>query len=129
MSSADMEAIDFVTITDVAPYAGPHAIPGIRFRALRPALGVTAWGMNVLELDPGCEGYPTHDHVADGQEEVYLVLDGTIVLQIGDTERVLARGDAVRVPAGVTRKLVTKDAGATVLALGATPGKAYVVQG
>lgn len=112
-------------IEDIQPYQGPHAIPGIRFRALREALGVTAWGMNVLELDPGCEGYPEHDHVHDGQEEVYLVLDGSLVLCALDTETVLTRGDVVRVPPGVKRKLVTRASGATLLAIGATPGKAF----
>ena len=54
----------------MAPYDGPHAIPGIRFRAIASALGITAWGMNVLELDPACERYPQHDHEKDGQERV-----------------------------------------------------------
>jgi len=49
-------------LREVAPYDGPHAIPGIRFRAVASALGITAWGMNVLELDPACERYPQHDH-------------------------------------------------------------------
>ena len=117
-----------ITLTEVAAYTGPHALPGIRFRALRQALGVTAFGLNLLELDPGCESYPEHDHLAvmkDGQEEVYLVLEGSVVLQAEGTERVLAAGDAVRVPPDVTRKLVTRGEGATVLALGATPGRAY----
>ena len=46
-------------IKDIAPYAGPNAIPGIRFRAARQVLGVTAWGMNVLELDAHCTGHPS----------------------------------------------------------------------
>ena len=120
-----MDQITCKKIEDIQPYQGPHAIPGIRFRALREALGVTAWGMNVLELDPGCEGYPEHDHVQDGQEEVYLVLEGSIVLRALDTEIVLTRGDAARVPHGVKRKLVTRESGATILAIGATPGKVF----
>lgn len=121
-------AMDEITVTkieDVKPYQGPHAIPGIRFRPVRQALGVTAWGMNVLELDPHCEGYPQHDHTTDGQEEVYLVLEGSIVLRVGDAERELVRGDMVRVPPNVTRKFVTRDAAATLLAIGATPGAVF----
>jgi uncharacterized cupin superfamily protein len=112
-------------IKEIAPYAGPHAIPGIRFRGVRQALGVTAWGMNVLELDAHCEGHPEHEHTADGQEEVYFILEGKVTLRAGDKEHVLATGDMVRVAPDVRRKLVTGDCGAVVLAIGATPGKAF----
>lgn len=112
-------------ITDIEHYQGEHAIPGIRFRPARQAMGISAWGMNVLELDPHCEGYPQHDHVADGQEELYVVLDGCIVLVAEGREQTLKRGDMARVPPNVVRKFVTRDSGATLLALGATPGKAF----
>src|SRR5262249_21173997 len=59
-------------LTEIAPYAGPNAIAGIRFRPAARELGVSAWGMNVIEIDAGCEAYPEHDHVRDGQEEVYV---------------------------------------------------------
>lgn len=116
------------SIAEVAHYQGEHAIPGIRFRPVREALGVTSWGMNVLELEPGCEGYPEHDHVEimkDGQEEVYFVLEGSVVLLAEGRERVLRRGDLVKVPPNVRRKFITRKEAATLLALGGTPGKAY----
>lgn len=81
--------------------------------------------MNVIELDPHCNDYPEHDHLQDGQEEVYVVLRGTVLLQEGGREHKPAPGDLVRVPPEVRRKLVTQSEGATVLALGGTPGKAY----
>ena len=81
--------------------------------------------MNVLELDPHCSGYPDHDHASDGHEEVYVVLRGSIVLQAAGEERELSQGDFVRVAPDVKRKFVTRDEGATLLALGGTPGKAY----
>ncbi len=112
-------------IEDIEPYSGPGAIPGIRFRAARDAMGVSSWGMNVLELDPGCEGHPQHDHVADGQEELYVVLSGSVVLTWDDQERVLKQGQMARVPAHLQRKLMTRDEGATILALGGKPGAAY----
>lgn len=120
-----MEELTFASIEDIAPYEGPHAIPGIRFRAARQALGVTAWGMNILELDPHCTGYPAHDHQQDGQEEVYLVLKGSVELHIGEQVHSLGAGEMVRVDPGPNRKLITQRQGATVLAIGATPGKAY----
>ncbi|MEL6184115.1 MAG: cupin domain-containing protein [Myxococcota bacterium] len=114
-----------VHIDGIDAYEGPHAIPGIRFRAARQALGVTSWGMNVLDLDPHTEGHPEHDHAGDGQEEVYFVIEGAAVLRLGERELVLKRGDFVRVAPEETRKLVTRDSGARILALGATPGRAF----
>lgn len=113
------------SIEEIEPYAGEHAIPGIQFRPAREALGVSAWGMNVLELEPGCEGYPEHDHHSDGHEEVYVVLRGSVELVAGDMRTTLNQGDLVRVGPKTRRKLVTAERGATVLALGGTPGQAY----
>lgn len=114
-------------ISDIAPYSGEHALPGIRFRPARQALGVTAWGMNVLELDPHNIHYPEHDHKAEGQEELYVVLCGSAVLLCGDNEHQVKVGDMVRIGPSTTRKFVTRDQGVTLLAIGATPGKAYEV--
>jgi uncharacterized cupin superfamily protein len=110
-------------IEEIEAYTGPHAIPGIRFRAARQALGVSSWGMSVLELDPHCSGYPEHDHASEGHEEVYVVLRGFIVLQTAVGERVLSQGDFVRVAPETMRKFVTREHGATLLAVGGTPGK------
>ncbi len=105
-------------------YEGPHAIPGIRFRQARATLGVTAWGMNVLEIAAGCTGYPEHDHRKDGQEEVYVVLEGSAVLVADGREYPMPTGAMVRVPPQVTRGFRTEQ-GVVLLALGATPGVAY----
>lgn len=109
----------------IEAYAGPHAIPGIRFRPVRAALGVAAWGMNVIEIDAGCTGYPEHDHVADGQEEVYFVVRGSAALVAHGAETPLPTGAFVRVPPAVRRKLLAGPDGVTILALGGTPGQAF----
>ncbi len=120
-----MDELKIVRVTEVAPYAGPHAIPGIRFRPIREAAGVSSWGMNVLELDPACASYPEHDHASDGHEEVYFVLRGAVVLHVDGKEHALATGELARVPGAKRRKLTTGSEGATVLALGGTPGRPY----
>ena len=119
-----MSEITIKDITDVEPFGGPQALPGIRFRAMREAMGVSSWGMNVLELDPDCADYPEHQH-PDGHEEVYVVLDGAVVLQAGGEEYDLRQGQMVRVPGDVRRKLVTTSEGVTLLALGGTPNNPY----
>ena len=96
------------------------------FKLCRAELGVSSFGMQILDLPPNLtEGYPEHDHETEGHEEVYLVLRGTIVLQAGGTERTLSQGDFVRVAPEMKRKFVTREEGATLLALGGTPGKPY----
>lgn len=120
-----MEQVTVKRVEDIAAYEGEHEIPGVRFKPARQALGVSSWGMNVLELDPGCNGYPEHDHASDGHEEVYVVLRGEVVLVTEGEERTLIEGAMARVPGAVRRKLVTRGQGAVVLALGGTPGKAY----
>ena len=120
-----MEDLTVKRIEEIPAYTGEHAIEGIRFRAAAATLGVSAWGMNVLELDPECSGHPEHDHAGDGQEEVYVVLRGSVVLWVDGEERVLGEGTLARVGPGRRRQLITRGEGATVLALGGTPGVAY----
>jgi mannose-6-phosphate isomerase-like protein (cupin superfamily) len=81
--------------------------------------------MNVLEIDPGCDRYPEHDHLKDGQEEVYVVLRGSATLHSGGRDYPLEAGAMICVPPSERRKINPGPQGVTVLALGATPGKAY----
>jgi uncharacterized cupin superfamily protein len=74
-----------------------------RFTPLRRELGVTAFGMNLIVLQPGQRGR-IHRH--ERQEEVYLVLEGTLTLLVEREESVLARGELVRVAPEVRRQLV-----------------------
>ena len=120
-----MSEIIVKKVGDLGCYEGPNAIPGIKFRHAARDLGVTAWGMNVLELEPNCSGYPEHDHAADGQEEVYVVLRGSATLHAGGKNWPLEAGAFIRVEPNMKRKLVPGADGLTVLAIGSTPGKAY----
>ncbi len=120
-----MADVQVKRIEEIEFFQGPKAIPGIRFHPAARALGVTAWGMNVLDIEPGCTGYPEHDHARDGQEEVYLVLRGGATLKAGDESVELAAGMLVRVGPKQRRKIVPGPEGVTLLAVGGTPGKAY----
>jgi mannose-6-phosphate isomerase-like protein (cupin superfamily) len=112
-------------IDEIHAYRGPRAIPGISIRPAARVLGVTAWGMNVIELEPNVTGYPEHDHVKDGQEEVYVVLRGSATLHAGEEAFTLEPGVLVRVGPAQRRKIVPGGEGAVILAIGSTPGKAY----
>lgn len=91
----------------------------------RSGLGVTSFGLQLLRFPPGATRYPEHDHAADGQEEVYAVLEGEATLIAGGEEHRLEPGVLARVGPAESRKLVTGEQGALVLALGGVPGEAF----
>jgi mannose-6-phosphate isomerase-like protein (cupin superfamily) len=76
-----------------------------RFQRLRQELGVSAFGLNLIRLRAGERGR-IHRH--DRQEEVYLVLEGTLTLLIEDEPRDLERGELARVAPDVRRQLVNR---------------------
>jgi uncharacterized cupin superfamily protein len=77
-----------------------------RFQRMRQELGVSSFGLNLMRLRPGQRGR-IHSH--ERQEEVYLVLQGTLTLLIdGDEPRELRRGDLARVAPDVRRQLVNR---------------------
>jgi len=91
-----------------------------RFVPLRTRLGVSAFGMNLILLGPGQRGR-IHRH--ETQEEVYLVLDGTLALLVEGRERDLGRGEIVRLAPQVRRQLVNRGPGrCAILALGGAGG-------
>ena len=65
-----------------------------------------------MVLLPGRRGR-IHRHAA--QEEVYLVLDGTLTLVVEEEELTLGRGELVRVAPSVRRQLVNRGPGRLVL--------------
>ena len=95
------------------------------FHRVRAGLGVTSFGLAVMELPAGFTDYPEHNQSHDHQEEVYTVLSGAATLIAGGEEYGLEPGVWARVGAGETRKIVTGEEGARVLAIGASPGEAY----
>jgi uncharacterized cupin superfamily protein len=73
-----------------------------RFQRLRQELGLSSFGLNLLRLRPG-QGSRIHRH--SHQEEAYLVLEGTLTLQVEDDTRELEKGDLVRVAPDLRRQL------------------------
>jgi mannose-6-phosphate isomerase-like protein (cupin superfamily) len=97
------------------------------FVKARAELGVTSFGMQVIQMPPNYEDYPLHDHAESGQEEVFLALQGSGWIDI-EGERVELVPDVfVRVGPEPKRKVFAGPQGIRMLALGATPGTAYEV--
>jgi uncharacterized cupin superfamily protein len=82
-----------------------QADPEDRFVRLRAELGVSAFGLNQIVLRPGQRG---RIHTHERQEEVYLVLEGTLSLLVEGDESMLERGELARVAPGVKRQLVNR---------------------
>lgn len=76
---------------------------GPGFRKVRRALGVTAFGVNAIELPPG---YETGRHFHDEQEELYFLHRGRIELTLNDeTTFELGAGGLARIDAATIRKI------------------------
>ena len=81
-------------------------------------LGVESFGMQVFDFPPDFQDYPEHDHGDEGQEEVYIVLRGSMNVEVGGERVSLSVGDMVRVAPATRRKLLPGPDGVRVLALG-----------
>ena len=76
---------------------------GPGFRKVRRALGVTAFGVNAIELPPG---YETGRHYHEQQEELYFVHRGQIEMTFGDeASHLLGPGGVARVDPATVRKV------------------------
>ncbi len=99
-----------------------EAIMGGGFRRARAALGVTSFGMQVIDLRPNEHRYPEHDHAHDGQEEVYVVLRGGGEIEIDATRHPLEPDVLIRVGPSARRKVWAGPDGLRLLVLGGVPG-------
>lgn len=85
---------------------------GERFLRLRNQLGVSTFGLNQLLLAPG-QRSRIHRHAR--QEEVYLVLEGTLTLIVEGQPSDYAAGELIRVAPDLRRQLVNYGPGRVVL--------------
>ncbi|HWY91239.1 MAG TPA: hypothetical protein VNY31_11255 [Solirubrobacteraceae bacterium] len=97
------------------------------FVKARAELGVTAFGMQVIQLPPEYADYPEHDHTESGQEEVFLAIGGSGWIEI-EGERVDLDGKTfVRVGPDAKRKVYAGPDGLRLLAIGGAPGEPYKI--
>ena len=92
------------------------------FIPVREHLGIHSFGINARTVGEDGTLINEHDEAAGGQEEVYVILDGTATFEVDGQTFEAPPGTFVSVQPGVKRK-ATGDA--TVLALGGTEGEAY----
>jgi len=100
-----------VSIDDVEPVAGA-------MRFLREPLDCEQVGVTVLDCEPGWTG-KTHDHAEDGQEEVYLLLEGEATVEVDGEDVSLSGGDALRIPPESERTIRNGETESTFVLVGA----------
>jgi uncharacterized cupin superfamily protein len=100
---------------------------GGAFRLARHSLGLSSFGLQILQMPPNADGYPVHDHGEDGQEECYIAIAGSAELIVGDETHTLEPGVLARVGSGQERKVVPGDDGIRLIVVGGVPGKAYEI--
>jgi mannose-6-phosphate isomerase-like protein (cupin superfamily) len=97
------------------------------FVKVRAELGVTAFGMQIIQLPPDYADYPEHDHADSAQEEVFTVLSGSGWMDVEGERVELDPETLVRVGAETKRKVYAGPQGLRMLVTGGCPGEAYKV--
>ena len=91
---------------------------------VRPGLGLSAFGANVMNLPPDYET-KSHDESESGQEELYVVLRGGGEIDIEGERHAIDPDTMIAVQPGTKRKLLPGPDGIRVLILGGVAGRAY----
>ncbi len=117
----ELEAVDF--------------LDGFTFRRAGRELGVTPFGMSIIDMPPDTTAYPAHDHHSEGpgnppahqlgQEEVYVALRGSADIEVDGQRHPVDADHIIRVGATARRKILPGPNGVRLLALSGVPGQAY----
>lgn len=134
---AQMADVTHVKIDEIEAIDG--FFDGIKFHKAAAGLGVSSFGISIIEMAPGADEYPEHDHSEAGiggqmfakrpgqlgQEEVYVALKGSGTVEADGKQYPLDQEHIVRLGPEVRRKVTPGPDRLRLLALGATPGEAY----
>lgn len=96
-----------INYDEVDPVGG-----GLHF--LRDPLDCEQLGVSVLEVGPDWEGKP-HDHGEDGQEEVYVCVDGAATVTVDGDAVPMEDGDALRLSPDARRQITADESARFVL--------------
>ena len=95
------------------------------WRLARKALGTSAFGFNLVEIEPGGE-MPEHDENESGQVELYVILEGDAVLRIEDEDHAAPAGTFASIEPPASRTILNRsDAPVTAMLIGVQPEGGY----
>ena len=113
----------------VSPITGLPVVPDAEpddptWYPLQHALGIDTFGANVFVAESfGQLLVDEHDEGKSGQQELYLVLDGSAVFELDGEEARLERGDVLAVTdPSVRRRATALAAGTMLLVVGSAGG-------
>jgi uncharacterized cupin superfamily protein len=91
----------------------------------RKALGTTSFGFNIVEIGPGGQ-IPEHDHAEEGEDELYVILDGEGVIRIDGEDHPAPAGTFAVIDPPLSRTILNRsDAPLTALLVGVKPDGGY----
>jgi quercetin dioxygenase-like cupin family protein len=95
------------------------------WKLARKALGTSAFGFNLVEIEPGGQ-IPEHDEAQSGQIELYIVLEGEAVMRLEGEDHPAPGGTFVSLEPPAKRTILNRsDAPVTALLIGVHPGGGY----
>jgi tetratricopeptide (TPR) repeat protein len=121
----------FATLDELepAPTLAPGAANDGRQRFdVRRRFEITSFGVQAFRAPEGADVVRQHNETLlgeDGQEELYIVMNGAATFEIDGETIEAPAGSLVKVRPAAQRKATAKDDGTTILVVGGTAGKAY----
>jgi quercetin dioxygenase-like cupin family protein len=95
------------------------------WRLARKALGTSAFGFNLVEIEPGGQ-IPEHDEAGSGQQELYVILEGDATLRIGGDDHPAPAGTFASIEPPVSRTILNRsEERVTALLIGVHPSGQY----
>jgi quercetin dioxygenase-like cupin family protein len=113
-----------LTLDELARYPQGDAL----LLPVRQELGLRAFGANAWTAAVGDHVVP-HHREASGDEELYVVIRGRARFTVDGTSIDATPGTLVHVKPGTEREAIAEEPDTIVLAVGATPGKAFEARG
>jgi catechol 2,3-dioxygenase-like lactoylglutathione lyase family enzyme len=133
VGSAATSDVTYVGIDELKAVDG--FLEDFTFRRTGAQMGVTPFGMSIIDMPAETTAYPEHDHSSQGpgnppahqlgQEEVYIALRGSADVQIDGHRYKLDADHIIRVGPTARRKILPGPDGVRLLAIGGYPGRPY----
>jgi tetratricopeptide (TPR) repeat protein len=130
-TTATEKAYVFAKLEEIepAPILAPGATDDGRKRFdIRRRFGIGSFGTNAYTAPSGVDVIREHDEMLlgeAGQEELYIVLNGTATFEIDGETLEAPAGSLLFVEPTAKRKATANEDGTSVLVIGGTPGEAY----
>lgn len=95
------------------------------WRLARKALGTSAFGFNLVEIEPGGQ-IPEHDEEESGQVELFIVLEGEAVMRLDGQDHPAPAGTFASIEPPASRTILNRsEAPVTALLIGVQPEGGY----